>query len=284
MAKLQYKEIDELCTIEKGTIGLAKATPGKYPLVATGADRRSCIDYQFDTKAVCIPLVSSTGHGKKSLNYVHYQEGKFALGTILAAVIPKDENELNSKYLHLYLSFFKDRVIVPLMKGAANVSLSIKDIKKVKIPFPSIETQNKIIDKYYRIKPQQDKLSGEIDQQLSILKQLRQSFLQEAIEGKLTADWRKKNPDLISGKNSAGNLLVKIKEEKERLVAEREIKKQKELSPVSEEEKPFELPKGWVWCRLGEVLSLLTDYHANGSYAMGSVKNNFVFFSHNITV
>ena len=107
--------IGELCEIVKGETGIMKAIPGQYPLVVTGADRKSSSTFQFDDEAVCIPLVSSTGHGHKSLNYVHYQSGKFALGTILAAVIPKDKSVLSAEYLQRYLQFNKDRVLVPLM-------------------------------------------------------------------------------------------------------------------------------------------------------------------------
>ena len=102
MSKWEFIELAELCDLEKGKTGLMKAVPGEYPLVATGKERRTCDSYQFDTEAVCIPLVSSTGHGHASLKYVHYQEGKFALGTILVAVIPKDKNVLNAQFLHLY--------------------------------------------------------------------------------------------------------------------------------------------------------------------------------------
>ena len=49
-------------------------------------------------------------------------------------------------------------------------------------------------------------------------------------------------------------LLEKIKAEKERLIAEKKIKKQKPLPPISDEEKPFALPNGWEWCRLGDIL------------------------------
>lgn len=128
MSERKRAKIGDLCDIIKGETGLASAPPGPYPLVATGAERRTCSAWQFDTEAVCIPLVSSTGHGKKTLNYVHYQSGKFALGTILAAVIPKDPSVLTARFLHLYLSHFKNTVLVPLMKGAANVSLPMKEL------------------------------------------------------------------------------------------------------------------------------------------------------------
>ncbi len=74
------------------------------------------------------------------------------------------------------------------------------------------------------------------------------------MEGKLTAQWRKQHPELISGENHAARLLKKIKVEKERLIKEGKIKKQKPLPPVSDEEKPVDLPEGWVWCRLGTII------------------------------
>ena len=84
-------KLGELCIIEKGSIGIKKAIPGDYPLVVTSEDRKSHNEFQFDEEAVIIPLVSSTGHGHKSLRRIHYQTGKFALGSILCAVIPKDK-------------------------------------------------------------------------------------------------------------------------------------------------------------------------------------------------
>jgi len=228
MSKWDFIELSELCNVEKGKTGLMKAKEGKYPLVATGKNGRSCDSYQFDTKAVCIPLVSSTGHGHASLKYVHYQEGKFALGTILVAVIPKDENVLNAQFLHLYISRLKDIILVPLMTGAANVTLTVTKLKKVKVPLPPIEEQLRIVSLFNRMDKEQAELTIEIEKQQVLLKKLRQSILQEAIEGKLTASWRKENPSV----ESASVLLEKIKAEKEELVKSKKIKKQKPLEPI----------------------------------------------------
>ena len=262
MVKESFVELSEVCFLEKGKTGLMKAVAGKYTLVATGKERRTSDTYQFDTKAVCIPLVSSTGHGHASLKYVHYEEGKFALGTILVAVIPKDENILNAQFLHLYLSQLKDEVLVPLMTGAANVTLTVTKLKKVKIPLPSIEKQRTIVSLFNRMEKEQKELISEIVNQQTLLKKLRQSILQEAIEGKLTASWREENRDV----ESASVLLEKIKAEKERLIGEKKIKKQKALPPINEDEIPFDIPDGWVWCRLGEITSKI----GSGSTPRGS--------------
>ncbi len=255
MGEWKRVKIGAVCTIEKGVTGLAKALPGDYPLVTTGAERKTSRDYQFNTKAVCIPLVSSTGHGKKTLNYVHYQEGKFALGSILSAVVPRDETILDARYLHVYLQKNKDRVLVPLMRGAANVSLSMTAISNIEVPLPSLVEQKKILGKIDSISNEHEDFLNESDAQIDLFRKLRQAVLQEAIEGKLTVEWRTQNSELISGGNHASKLLEKIKAEKERLTKlTKSTKKTKALPPISEEEKPFDLPEGWVWCRLGEVV------------------------------
>ncbi|OCP58370.1 hypothetical protein AKH05_11375 [Vibrio parahaemolyticus] len=73
--------------------------------------------------------------------------------------------------------------------------------------------------------------------------QLKQTILQLAVMGKLVPQDPNDEP--------AAKLLKRIAEEKAQLVKEKKIKKQKALPPISEDEKPFELPNGWVWERLG---------------------------------
>ncbi|MDX9913295.1 MAG: restriction endonuclease subunit S [Candidatus Moranbacteria bacterium] len=170
--------LEEICDFIKGESPIKKTDPGAYPLVVTGENRKTSDKFQFDTTAVCIPLVSSTGHGKKSLNYVHYQEGKFALGNILVALMPKDKKILNAKFLHQYLLINKDLVLVALMKGMANVTLPIKDLKKVKISLPDIEKQNKVEILMQKL----DKLEAEISQNQKTADMLMQAVLREAFE------------------------------------------------------------------------------------------------------
>jgi type I restriction enzyme S subunit len=241
--------LKDICDFEKGSSGLMKAIPGEYPLVTTGAERRTCESYQFDTKAVCIPLVSSTGHGHASLNNVHYQEGKFAVGTILVALTAQNENELDVKFLHLYLSQLKDVVLVPLMKGAANVSLSITAIKNIEIPLPSLTRQKDIIKTFEKIVKEEALLNSELDIQKKLTGDIRLKAFQEAIEGKLSTKWRDDNPTNVSSMS----LLKSINDEKKLLVAEKQIKSEKPWPKIISNEAPYELPSGWTWCHLGEV-------------------------------
>ena len=248
MSEWKKVKIGDICKIVKGTTGIASAEPGQYPLVVTAEERKTCSTYQFDCEAVCIPLVSSSGHGKKSLKNVHYQSGKFALGTILCAVIPNNPQELDARYLHQYLQFYKDIILVPLMKGAANVSLSMKDIATVEFPLPPIERQRELSNLFVSLQEKQKELSTEYEKQTEYAKLLRQNILQQAIEGKLTADWRKQNPVQKGNPDyDAEALFEQIQKERN------SEKKHKGLSLITEKEKPFGLPDGWKWVRLGEI-------------------------------
>ena len=248
MSEWKKVKIGDICRIVKGTTGIANAKPGQYPLVVTAEERKTCSTYQFDCEAVCIPLVSSSGHGKKSLKNVHYQSGKFALGTILCAVIPNNPQELDARYLHQYLQFYKDIILVPLMKGAANVSLSMKDIATVEFPLPPIDRQRELSNLFVSLQEKQKEFSAEYEKQTDYAKQLRQNILQQAIEGKLTADWRKQNPVQKGNPDyDAEALFERIQKERNK------DKKQKVLPLITDEEKPFEIPEGWKWVRLGEI-------------------------------
>ena len=83
-------------------------------------------------------------------------------------------------------------------------------------------------------------------------KKARAKILDLAIRGKLVKQEKSDEP--------AAELLKRIAAEKAKLVAEKKIKKEKPLPPIAEEEMPFDLPKGWAWCRFRE-LGVLTGGH-----------------------
>ena len=80
---------------------------------------------------------------------------------------------------------------------------------------------------------------------------LRNSILSLAVKGFLVPQDPNDEP--------AAELLKRIREEKERLIKEKKIKKEKPLPPISPEEIPYELPKGWEWVRLGDISLQITD-------------------------
>lgn len=78
---------------------------------------------------------------------------------------------------------------------------------------------------------------------------LRETVLQLAVQGKLTADWRANNPYI----EDASILLKRIQKEKAQLIKDKKIKKETPLPAIGADEIPYELPKGWIWCRMQEI-------------------------------
>lgn len=94
--------------------------------------------------------------------------------------------------------------------------------------------------------------------------QLKNAILQEAIEGRLVPQDPNDEPASI--------LLEKIRKEKERLVKEGKLKKKDlEVKPISEDEIPFEIPKGWIWVRWGEL-----GEYKKGPFGSSLTKSMFV--------
>ncbi len=93
----------------------------------------------------------------------------------------------------------------------------------------------------------------------SNIKKLRETVLQLAVQGKLTSEWRTSHPELVSGTHHASQLLKRIQEEKAQLIKDKKIKKEKALPPIIKDEIPYELPEGWVWCRIIDVCERVTD-------------------------
>ncbi len=115
----------------------------------------------------------------------------------------------------------------------------------VSIPDNPID-QNKVVSVFSKLETHSSFISNELTHQQDLVKQVRQAFLKEAMQGKLV-------PQILE-EGEVKDLLQKIKAEKQKL------KNYKELPPIKPEEIPFEIPENWVWCRLGEIA-----YIASGS-------------------
>lgn len=99
-----------------------------------------------------------------------------------------------------------------------------------------------LVDEYEKKQIELDKLEKEFPEKL------KKSILQYAIQGKLV-------PQLDSDE-PASALLRQIKAEKEELVKQGKIKKPKPLPPITENEKPFDIPDSWEWVQLGNLLEI----------------------------
>lgn len=144
-------------------------------------------------------------------------------------------------------------------RGTVRKALRFDDLCEIEISIPSFEEQENLISNIEKTEFETKQIFEELTNQINLISQLRQAFLREAIQGKLF-----KSLDI----NDTGQqLLAKIKKEKAKLIAEKKLKYEKELPPIKEEEIPFEIPKHWTWCRLGDIVNEIL-----GGYAFDSTR------------
>ena len=138
----------DLFDIQRGTTAAADATLGEYPFITSAEEPKRYAEYDFDGEAICIPTVSATGHGHASIKQVHYINGRFAAATITAVMMTKSKPvaPLYAPYVYYVLLAHKEQLLVPLMRGAANVSLSMERLKALRVPLPeSLEMQKRAV-------------------------------------------------------------------------------------------------------------------------------------------
>lgn len=199
-----------------------------------------------------------------------------ATNQAVCAIFPFEDIERD--YLFWFLKQHRIDFILQ-SKGGAQPNISQKVIKETKIPVPPLEIQKKVIEflndvkeknyinkkfeilddvtierinQFYQTRKVNETLNQKFQSQKQLLSQLKQSILQEAIQGKLTEGWRSQNPDV----EPASELLKRIKAEKAQLIKDKKIRKEKPLPPITEDQIPFELPDGWVWCRFVDIAEI----------------------------
>lgn len=166
-----------------------------------------------------------------------------------------DNKNINKKYIVNAINSPCIRLqIINMMSGMdkQQVNISQKKMRKIIIPIPPIEEQKRIVDKINEIMPKIDEYE-KIEKELEALKKefpnnMKDALLQAAMQGKLT--------EQLESDSSVDELLASIKKEKEELIVQKIIKKEKPLSDIEEEEIPFDIPENWRWVRLGNVGTL----------------------------
>lgn len=169
--------------------------------------------------------------------------------------------EYNLDYLYYILFGLKD-LLVAKGKGMAQMNINQTILKNTPIPVPPLAEQQRIVAKIEELMPLVEEY-GKAEERLTALNaefpdKLRKSILQQAIQGKLTEREPADEP--------ASELLKRIRAEKERLIKEGKIKKEKPLPPITEDEMPFEIPENWGWVRLSDVCNISDGTHQTPHY------------------
>jgi type I restriction enzyme S subunit len=202
-------------------------------------------------------------------------------------------DSLDKNFSKLFLSAISERIKAS-GNGIAMIHMTKERMEKVIHPVPPLAEQHRIVAKVDELMALCDQLEQQTEQSLTAhqslveallntltqsvnaddfqeswqriadhfdvlftteasIDQLKQTILQLAVMGKLVPQ----NPN----DEPASKLLEKIAVEKAQLIADKKIKKQKPLPAITDEEKPFEAPGSWEWCRLGELINLISGQH-----------------------
>lgn len=171
LRKYQYPEgirlnkLNEYFTGCKGKLAAAESTMcGEVDFITTSSKFKKCANAGFHGQAICIPLVSSTGHGHASINNIHYYDGVFQAASILGVFQPRENTtSLFVKYTYVYLLTHKDEILIPYMKGAANVSLTVERILNIKIPIIDETEQSVLVERFFDISESIASLEKKLD-------------------------------------------------------------------------------------------------------------------------
>jgi type I restriction enzyme, S subunit len=177
-------------------------------------------------------------------------EGAIVTNDFLAFDINEDEVEREFFNVFLQSPIFLEACIKASRGNTNRKRVDETFFLDYQVNLPSLEEQHELIERIHQARAQLDIAGDEIAHQQSLLTQLKHAILQEAIQGKLTEDWRASHPDM----EPASQLLKRIHAEKARLIAEKKLRKEKPLPKITPAEIPFEIPEGWEWCRLGNVI------------------------------
>lgn len=204
------------------------------------------------------------------------------------------------KYVYSYLNYLGFQKFIKLIATAtAQPAFNVTKFRKLPIPFPSKNEQNRIVAKIEELFSELDSGLENLKTARAQLKVYRQALLKHAFEGKLTAQWRAENQGKLE---TADALLKRIQQERaqryQQQLADWEAsskqgskpKAPKPLPPLTAEELAElpEMPDGWSWAKVGNVGSVGTgitplkgrsDFYTNGNIpwvTSGALNNNYV--------
>ena len=193
---------------------------------------------------------------------------------------------IEPRFFQLLMESYKGaKILDNYSKGMTIKHLVQNSLNSIYFPLPPLAEQRRIVEKIKQLTPYLKKY-GSVETILSNLNlafpdDLKKSILQYAVQGKLVPQDPADEP--------ASVLLERIRTEKEQLVKEGKIKRDKHESVIFrrdnsyyekvdgierciDDEIPFEIPENWEWCRLGTILQKLTDgTHSTPKYAASGI-------------
>ena len=172
---------------------------------------------------------------------------------------------LFNKYLYYYLlspTFMRFANARDKSKGVAYPAIGEKDFFNGIIAIPPLAEQKRIVAKIEELLPMVNRYAisyKKLEQfNAKFPEDMKKSILQYAIQGKL-AEQR-------AEEGTGEELYQQIQAEKQRLIQEKKIKKEKPLAEITEDDIPFDIPESWKWVRLSDIIDVRDGTHDSPKY------------------
>ncbi|MVB09487.1 Type I restriction modification DNA specificity domain protein [Caprobacter fermentans] len=264
--------LNNFCDVRDGTHDTPKYVSDGFPLITS----KNLSDGQISFENV--KLISNEDFEAIS------QRSKVDIGDILFAMIgsignpavvesskpfaiknvalfkPYRQDSFITKYFFYFLELEQEQM-KRISSGGVQSFVSLNFLRNYLIPVPPLAEQQRIASKVDELMALCDELEAAENEQDALEKHLAEdlpeSILQSAVQGKLVPQDKNDEP--------ASELLKRIQAEKTALIKAGKLKKEKPLPPITEDEIPYNLPDGWVWCRLGEVNNFIMGQSPAGN-------------------
>ena len=257
MTEWKKVKIGEIFKIEKGSLQSSKCIPGKYDFITAATDWKTHESYSHECEAI-VYAVAASG----SLGRAHYVKGKFIASDLCFILTEKNKEKypINFLFYQLVFDVLRDEIVSKTKTGTSKESINQKNFSNYEIPYIPYDYQMNNYKKLVDAKKTVIKILKEIESQKTYAKQLRQNILQEAIEGKLTEEWRKENP-VVKGNPDfdAESLFEKIQEEKCHTDSEllrnskQKVRSSNNLQDKMEDDFKIDIPQEWIYIKLSEL-------------------------------
>ena len=169
-----------------------------------------------------------------------------------AHVLDCVEGKLSLEYIMYFINAIS---LAKYVTGTAQPKMNQEKMNSIPVALPPLAEQKRIVAKIEELLPLVDRYEQAWtkleDFNRRFPEDMKKSILQQAIQGKLV----EQRPE----EGTAQELYAQIQAEKQRLIKEGKLKKEKPLPEITEDEKAFEIPEGWMWVRLGTLTEAITS-------------------------
>ena len=156
---------------------------------------------------------------------------------------------LNLNYICYHINAIS---LAPYVTGTAQPKMNQENMNAIWIALPPLEEQHRIVAKSEELLPYVDRYAVAYEKleqfNTKFPENMKKSILRYAIQGKLV--------EQRAEEGTGEELYQQIQAEKQRLIQEKKIKKEKPLAEISEDEIPFDIPESWKWARFSSVIEL----------------------------